>query len=52
MFAAMLVAASPLMPGYAPATKTLRKLGFANLTSANMVFESGVMAGQPAYKPK
>ena len=33
------------------ATKTLRDLGFTNVTSADMVFENWVKAGYPVAKP-
>ncbi len=34
------------------ATKTLKDLGFTNVTSADMTFESWVKAGYPVAKPK
>ena len=33
------------------ATKTLRDLGFTNVTSADMAFENWVKAGYPVAKP-
>jgi rhodanese-related sulfurtransferase len=33
------------------ATKTLRDLGFTNVTSADLVFENWVKAGYPVAKP-